>query len=259
MIIDAYNLVWKGEPNSPLYQFRNDLPVEALLASMDAAGVDEAVISNFEGGHASTHDFLIETLARHPNRLHGLAHVNPVKPEAVDELRSLARNHHFIGIKLHPPGYGYNVGSHSLLDRIFEVCAEERLMVFGHSLGEAFTMPLAYEEMARSFPTVNFVIQHMGFLGGLEEACYCAARTPNLYLETSAVPQRDIAKGIMEAGPEKVIYGTAWPANDHDLAQEMARRACNGDAGAARLVLGDNLARLLAESGSPLRKRAAAE
>lgn len=251
MIIDAYNLVWRGEPGSPRYQVRQDLPVDVLLQSMDANGIDQAIVSNFEGEAEATHDYLIEVLGEHRDRLHALAHVNPIRSGAVDELRVLAREHGFKGLKLHPPGYGYMISQHSMLDRLFEVCAEERLIIFGHSLGEAFTMPLAYEEMARSFPEVTFVIQHMGFLWGLEEACYCAARTPNLYLESSAVPQRDIAKGIKEAGPEKVVYGTAWPANDHDLAQEMARRACEGDEGAVRLVLGENLGRLLADAGSP--------
>lgn len=251
MIVDAYNLIWRGEPDSPRYQFRSDLPVEALLASMDANGVDQALVSNFEGGHRSTHDYLIEVLPQHRDRLHGLAHVNPSLPNAPEELRRLAREHGFRGLKLHPPGFGHAVSSHSMMDPIFEVCAEERLLVLGHCMGESFCMPLAYEEMARRFPSVTFVIQHMGFLWGLEEAAQCAARTPNLYLESSAVPQRDIALGVQKAGPEKVVLGTAWPANDHDLAQEMARRACDGDEGAARLVLGENLAGLLAEAGSP--------
>ena len=71
-----------------------------------------------------------------------------------------------------------------------------------------------------------------------------AHRNPNVYLETSLVPLRSLKIGIQEAGAEKVLMGTDWPANDFDLQLEMIRRA-TGSEEAFKLVAGGNLARLL--------------
>jgi len=84
----------------------------------------------------------------------------------------------------------------------------------------------------------------MGILWSVAEAGMVAKRNPNVYLETSVVPLRSLRIGIQEAGSEKVVMGTDWPANDFDLQIEMIRRATGGK-DAFEMVAGGNLARML--------------
>jgi len=242
MIIDAYNHLWRARPNAPELFMHQALTPEGFIAEMDRAGIDMAVVCPL--GQDIDNEFIGEAVAKSPDRLIGFLEVNPRDADAPAQMRALVERYGFKGLKVHPTMMGHAVSSHPLMDPIFKTCAELGLVVYGHCMHDFWTVPLQYEELARTFPSVPLFLGHMGIIWSVAEAAMVARRNPNVYLETSLVPLRSLKIGIQEAGAEKVLMGTDWPANDFDLQLEMIRRA-TGSQKAFELVAGGNLARLL--------------
>src|SRR5439155_10316607 len=242
MIIDAYNHVWRPKPNAPELFMHEGLSPEQFVAEMDRSRIDKAVICPL--GQDIDNDYIVEAVRKFPTRLIGFMEVNPRDADAADTIRRYARAPGIKGLKLHPTMMGHPVSSHPLMDPIFKACADTGFAVYGHCMHDFWTTPLQYEEMARTFPDVPLILGHMGILWSVAEAGMVAKRNPNVYLETSVVPLRSLRIGIQEAGSEKVVMGTDWPANDFDLQIEMIRRATGGK-DAFEMVAGGNLARML--------------
>ncbi len=242
MIIDAYNHVWKANPQAPELFMHQALTPEQFVAEMDRSSIDKAVICPL--GQDIDNDYIVESVQKFPDRLIGFMEANPRDPRATQTIRHYAREYGLKGLKLHPTMMGHPVSSHPLMDPIFAACSENGLVVYGHCMHDFWVTPLQYEEMARTFPDVPLILGHMGILWSVAEAAMVAKRNPNVYLETSVVPLRSIRLGVQEAGAGKVVMGTDWPANDFDLQMEMIRRA-TGSEEEFKTVAGDNLARLL--------------
>ncbi|MDR7523477.1 MAG: amidohydrolase family protein [Armatimonadota bacterium] len=242
MILDAYNHLWRARPNSPELFMHQALTPERLIAEMDRGGINMAVVCPL--GQDMDNEYIGEAVRAYPDRLIGFLEVNPRDPDAPAQIHALVERYRFKGLKLHPTMMGHPVSSHPLMDPIMRVCAELGLAVYGHCMHDFWAVPLQYEELARSFPSVPVILGHMGIIWSVSEAGMVARRNPNVYLETSLVPLRSLKIGIQEAGAEKVLMGTDWPANDFDLQLEMVRRA-TGTAEAFELVAGGNLARIL--------------
>ena len=242
MIVDIYNHVWKANPQAPEVFMHEALTPERFVEEMDRERIDKAVICPL--GQDIDNDYIAESVQKFPDRLVGFLEANPRDPSAVRTIHHYAREYGMKGYKLHPTMMGHPVSSHPLMDPIFEACAEEGLVVYGHCMHDFWVTPLQYEEMARTFPTVPIILGHMGILWSVAEAAMVAKRNPNVYLETSVVPLRSLRIGIQGAGADKVLMGTDWPAHDFDLQLAMMRRATASEE-EFKLVAGDNAARLL--------------
>jgi uncharacterized protein len=147
------------------------------------------------------------------------------------------------GIKLHPTMHGYRFCDYSLLDPVLAACADNGLAVLVNALDDPFCAPLAVEEIARLFPAVPVLIEHMGTVWNVMEAILVAERTPNLYLETSWAQLLDVRTASRRLGPEKILMGTDWPGSDFDLERMKIARAIP-DPEHRQRVEGGNLAAL---------------
>ncbi len=89
-------------------------------------------------------------------------------------------------------------------------------------------------------------MDHMGYRNDGRAAILAAQDNPNLYLGATiaAFEPGFVAAAIREVGPERVIFGSNFPACYPDLAVEALRRG-NFGREAEELILGGNLARLL--------------
>jgi predicted TIM-barrel fold metal-dependent hydrolase len=242
MIIDAYGHIWKANPLAPEVFMHQAMTPERYLEEMDRHGIDLAVICPL--GQDIDNEYIAESIQKYPDRLIGFMEVNPRDPGAPHVMRRFAREYGLKGLKLHPTMMGHTVSSHPLMDPVFAACSELGLVVYGHCMHDFWTVPLQYEEMARTFPDVPLILGHMGIIWSVAEAAMVARRNPNVYLETSLVSLRSVKIGIQGAGAEKVVMGTDWPANDFDLQLEMTRRATASEEEFGQ-VAGGNLARLL--------------
>ncbi len=128
---------------------------------------------------------------------------------------------------------------------LVEVAREAGLIVNIHSGGNN-SHPLEIGALARRYPEVAFIMDHMGYRYEGPAALLAAEDNPNIYLGATiaALEPSFVATAIERVGAERVIFGSNYPNVYPDLAVESLRRAKFAPEVEA-LVLGGNLARLL--------------
>ena len=255
-----------------------DHDADQLVAEMDAAGVDRAVLLVPDFTLRWDCPLSLEEMAerhhrirlRHPDRFWVYIGLDPRRGRAGAELlERMVEDYGFDGVKLYPP-CGYSPSDQSLYP-YYEVCAARSLPVFLHtgptaaSLEFAPAHPLQIDRAARDFPSIPFVLGHGGLVH-LDVSAYLAAYRRNVYLdiggfagtaELDAWPAR--LNRLFRLGiNHKIIFGTDWPVNrmSGGLARlvEGVLDPAGAFAGVRRadkaLILRENLLRVL-----PLRSR----
>ncbi len=215
-----------------------------LVAKLDAAAVDKAVIFPFVEGHVDN-NVIADAAGQFPDRLIPFCNVNPWHGEAaVEELRRCVEDLGFKGVKLHPTLQGYRLGDHKLVDPIFSAARDLGIVVTSHGASDLYNNPGEFAEMGRAFPTVPLLMVHMGMFWSTEHAIEVAAAHANVYLDTSRAPIAEIAQAVQRIGPEKVIWGTDSPFVDYTGEFEKMVRT-TPDRESWELVVGGNVGRLL--------------
>jgi uncharacterized protein len=128
---------------------------------------------------------------------------------------------------------------------LMDVARELGVSVNIHSTGNNGS-PLEIGALAKRYPEVPIIMDHMGYRNDGREAILAAQDNPNIYLGTTiaAFEPSFIATAIREVGVERIIFGSNLPNCYPDLAVEAIRRG-NFGAEAEALILGGNLARML--------------
>ena len=217
MIIDAHaHLSTTGYGN-----------IDVLLAQMDYAGIDKAVL--IPGGMIDVRQMtkiitgeirvqptaipnaLIEqTIAAHPGRFYGFVCVNPHEGEkAVDTLREYIGKG-FSGLKLAPMVHQFSLTS----PVVKELAAEAGALgvpVYTHTVFSPAASTARIGLLADAFPQTTFIIGHMGFGPADTTAVELAKTKANVFLETSGGSYLIIKQAIEEAGADKVIFGSEFP------------------------------------------------
>jgi len=240
LIIDAHNHI--GDRHAA-----TQTGVE-LVAKLDVAGVDRAVIMPFVEG-TFDNSVIDREAAAFPGRLIPFCSVNPWdRGLAVEEIRHCVEDLGFKGLKLHPTIHGYRLGDHGLMDPIFSAARDLGIVVTSHGASDLYNNPAEFAEMARSYPEVPLLMVHMGVFWLTDLAIEKASEHLNLFLDTSRAPIFEIAQAVREAGPEKVIWGTDSPFVDYEWEfKKMSRVSDSREA--YELVVGGNIARLLEVAG----------
>lgn len=222
-----------------------------LLAKMDGAGVDRAIILPFVEGRIDN-NVIAREAGTDPERLIPFCAVNPWDgADAIAELRRCVEDLGFKGVKLHPTLHGYRLGDHGLVDPVFAAARDLGIIVTSHGASDLYNNPAEFGEMAGAFPEVPLMMVHMGYFWEADLAIQMSARYSNLYLDTSRAPIFEIMQAIREIGAEKVIWGTDSPFVDYQL--EFGKMARIENPADYALVVGGNISRLL--QGVPVRTR----
>ena len=151
---------------------------EDLIAEMDVSGVDVSVAFSFgwtdTGLIEETNSYVIDAMQRYPNRIYGMAVLQPIiRVQAVHELERCARTG-MIGLgELMPHGQGYKLSDINLLMPVMEVVRQYQLLVLSHCsepVGHIYPGKgnVTLEDIVAfltAFPDVRFVAAHWG--GGL--------------------------------------------------------------------------------------------
>ena len=214
-----------------------------LFANEDAAGVEYAVVMPSPTPKPDNHA-LFET-ASGQRRAILCCQVNPNHGQAaLEEIRRSSSEWGMRVLKIMPAIYQVHLTG-PLAQTLMRVAQELGLVVNIHS-GSEISHPLAIGALARRFPEVTVLMDHMGYREWTSDAIEAARDNPNLYLGTTiaAFEPTVIERAVRELGPERVVYGSNWPNCYSDLAVEAIRRQKLG-AEAEALVLGGNLARIL--------------
>jgi predicted TIM-barrel fold metal-dependent hydrolase len=214
-----------------------------LVAKLDAAGVDKAVVFPFVEGNF-TNDFVKNAFDEFPDRLIPYCAVNPWELDAVDVVRKCIADWGFKGLKLHPTINGFHLADNDLVGPLFKLAEELDFPIIVHGASDLFNSPPEFALMAQRYPRVPLMMAHMGFFWSVEQAIEFAGQFENLYLETSRAPIFEIQTAVKRIGAHKVIWGTDSPFVDYEFEFKKMERSTSDRDGYAQIV-GGNIARLL--------------
>jgi predicted TIM-barrel fold metal-dependent hydrolase len=245
MIIDCHCHAGKGDGLTGPWD--TAAPLERYLLRAARAGIDRTVLlAAFHSDYARANRQVARIVASRPDRFYGFAFINADRDRArvYEMVETAVLRYGFVGIKVHRHD--------ARITR--EVCEAAR----------AFSLPVLYDVMgevsvvellAREYPEVSFIIPHLGSFADDWQAQRALIdhlqRHPNVYADTSGVRRFDLlVEAVRRAGPDKLLFGSdgPWLHPGVELAKIRALGLRPGD---ARLVLGDNLLRLI----SGVRKR----
>ncbi|HEY5493822.1 MAG TPA: amidohydrolase family protein [Candidatus Anoxymicrobiaceae bacterium] len=201
----------------------------ALVEEMDEAGVDRSVVCGFPWRSIDMcrqhNTYMMEAVAAHPDRLTGLATVNPVAGKACDtELeRSFQGGLKGVG-EISADAQGFRLDDPATAGRIAGAVEEAGLFLLLHANedvghfypGKTPTTPTVVYRFLEKFPDVTVVLAHWG--GGLcfyELMPEVAKVTSSVYYDTAASPflykpaVYEVAVKIVGSG--RILFGTDYP------------------------------------------------
>ena len=123
------------------------------------------------------------------------------------------------GIKLYP-SYNHFYPNDKNLYPIYELAQQHRLPVLVHTGSSIFkgskikfANPIHLDEVAADFPSCKILMAHGGRGLWYKTAFFLSRLHPNLYLEISGLPPKNLLKYFpnLEKNIDKVIYGSDWP------------------------------------------------
>lgn len=201
---------------------------EDLIATMDRASVSQAVVFGFGWRDMDLcrrdNDYVLESVARYPDRLIGFAIVNPNSGvEAVQEIERCAT----LGLRgvgeLMPDGQGYRLDDEKIMAPIVEVVMDRDMILLTHCSepvghlypGKGTVTPDEVIRFARLFPEATLVCAHWGGGAIFYELMPEVTRVMrNVYYDTAAslyLYQDDIFLLAARWAPGKVLFATDFP------------------------------------------------
>lgn len=222
-------------------------PPEVLLPLLDEAGIDQAVIMPYRdatGPDDPATAYLLDAIAKYPDRLIGYVRLNAEVPGALAALDKALGQDGLKGLKLHTVSYvGFPYGEGTL--RLMRRAAEYNAPVLFHSGDEPLALPQELAEAARLCPETTVIFGHMGGFYHCQAAIQAAQDLPNVVLDTSAMPYPDMIRRAVETiGPERVLFGSDGPGCVPALEIEKVRLVGLSPKDEV-LVLGGNIKRIL--------------
>jgi predicted TIM-barrel fold metal-dependent hydrolase len=234
---------------------------EDLIAAMDQGGVDQSIVFGFGWRDMDLcrrdNDYVMEAVARFPERLFGFCIVNPAAGrEAVREVERCAAGG-LLGVgELMPDGQGYRLDDEETMAPLVEVAQAHDMLLLTHCSepvghlypGKGTVTPDEVIRFARIFPQARLVCAHWG--GGTifyELMPEIARLMCNVYYDTAAslyLYQDDIFSLAARWAPGKVLFATDYPLlSPKRLITRM--RAARMPTATLRRMLGGNAWRVL--------------
>ena len=238
-----------------------DGSVPGLLDTMDAAGIDAAVVLNIATNphqQRAVNDFAIGLAERSPllsngcPRLTGFGSVHPQAPDALEELRRLHAAG-IKGIKLHPDYQEFFVDDPAMFPIYRETARLGMITVFhaGLDIGipdPVHCRPAALAKVIPLFGGAPVVAAHFGGYMLWQDVLRGLCGRDGVYLDTSYSARKmppPWAREILEAhGAERILFGTDLPWSN--VADELHYvRQLGASEAELKAILGENAAQLL--------------
>ncbi len=240
MIIDCHCHAGKGDGLTGPWD--TAAPLERYLARAARAGIRRTVLfAAFNSDYSTANREVARIVASRPGRFYGFAFIHPERDRGrvAALVGEAVSDHGFRGIKVHRHD--------ARITR--EICEAARGFGLPVLYDVADEVP-AVELLAEEYPSVPFIIPHLGSFGDDWKAQLALidqlVRHPNVFTDTSGVRRFDLLEqAVKRAGPRKVLFGTDGPWL-HPAVELAKIRALGLPEEEERLILGGNLLRLLA-------------
>lgn len=243
MIIDCHCHAGKGDGLTGPWDTAAHLSKYMQRAA--EAGIHRTVLFPvFHSDYAAANREVARIVSRRPDRFFGFAFVHAGRDRGRIRalLKEAVERHGFCGVKVHRHDA-------RITREVCEAAREFALPVLYDLMGEVSVVEL----LAAEYPDVVFIIPHLGSFADDWRAQLSLIdhleRHPNVWADTSGIRRFDLLqKAVARAGAGKLIFGSDGPWLHPGL--ELAKvRALGLPPDQERLVLGDNLLRILAGAG----------
>ncbi len=229
---DARRVAFRKQ-NFGLYK-SSPVPMEQVMAVMDHAGLDKAVIlaedySQSMGEPIVSNEEIRAIMDAVPDRFIGFASVDPRMEDAGEKLARAFDDLKLMGLKLnlsHLQMYPDDMR----LEPLYAMCASRGLPVMFHAgfswepdSPSKYGRPILYEDVAMGYPALRFCLAHLGW-PWVDETCMMLLKYPNVYTDTSTVYMdspanyyeqifmKNMAPGWLQNNlMDKVMYGSNLP------------------------------------------------
>ena len=241
---------------------------DELIASMDKAGVDISIIVNVGWTThelcVETNDYILESVARYPDRLIGFCTVQPNSYEAaIAEIERCVKE----GIRgvgeIRPDMQLFDLGDETLMEPFVATLKKHQLILLTHASepvghdypGKGAITPDMLYPFITSFPDLTIVCAHWG--GGLPFYALMPEvkqAMSNVYFDSAASPflysPQVYSQVVQLVGADKILFGSDYPL----LAQSRSLdevRSLNLPEETRDLILSGNAKRLLGINSQP--------
>lgn len=228
MIIDCHTHLGRNE--------HIKASVQELLASMDAAHIDKALV--FAGDmNDCPNNYLLSELKPHRDRLLAVVAAQPSKWEKMSDIQKdasrladLYQAGDIVAVKFYTGYDHYYPGDRLIEDYLMDLEDVGCPAIFhsGDCLNSCkgaklkYAHPLHIDDVAVDYPGMNFIIAHMGYPWHRDaaEVCY---KNKNVYSDISgfvykhfdgeSLPkfQKTLQEFLEIADSDKLLFGTDWP------------------------------------------------
>ena len=202
---------------------------KAFLEYMDQQGIDRAVLVNsaspeVTGYPTGLNKVAAEYAGADPKRLISCGSLHPKHTKNVlADVEEIVR----LGlrlIKVHPPhqlffpnDYLKGVNELEILYRAAEANGIPVMFHTGTSIfpgaRSKYGDPMALDDVAVDFPKLKIIMAHGGRPLWMDTAFFLVRRHPNVYLDISSIPPRQLLKYFprLEEIASKTMFGSDWP------------------------------------------------
>ena len=202
---------------------------DELIDSMDKAGIDISVIVNIGWTThelcVETNDYILESVARYPQRLIGFCAVQPNSCEAaIAEIERCARG----GIRgvgeMRPDMQLFDIRDAEVMEPLVKVLTEHKLILLTHASepvghdysGKGSITPDVLYPFITSFPDLTIVCAHWG--GGLPFYALMPEvkeAMSNVFFDTAASPflytPQVYTQVVQLVGADRILFGSDYP------------------------------------------------
>ncbi|TCP54237.1 hypothetical protein EV191_103281 [Tamaricihabitans halophyticus] len=234
--------------------------VNALLADLDAAGVDRAVLHAEYESDADADQLsaaVAGVVADYPDRFTGVGTITmpPARPGHAAKQVAAAAELGLVGVNLQPAFFGLDIDDRALYPTYAR--AEELGMIVAVHTGITYSRahPLRHErpelldQVACDFPELRLVACHAGWPWATEYAAV-ARRHPTVYLEFGGLAPKYVGRSgtgwdvlfgyLHNLLRDQVLFATDWPVLGHgrvldewrslDLPEQVLGKLLGGNA-----------------------------
>ena len=241
MIIDSHAHIGEGYyKDDPVQSF---IPPERIVKMAREAGVDKTIVfpvnyPEYSGAMREVH----AAVQQFPSELIGYARVNPENDNARRVFSTAIEEYGFKGLKLHPGNDKWKVNSN-----------ETRALM---EMARDYGIPVLFDPVVqlddifgliREYPTLNFIIAHMGGFYDWKTIERCIAlveELDNVYLDTPFAMVHVMLRRAAERIPDRLLFGTDAPAI-HPAVELAKIRSLGLPKEVEDKILGRNISRLL--------------
>ena len=199
------------------------LDAAELLRRMDAAEIDTAIARPMGTGMVVDHRVGNNMVLNAGPRIRGLATANPWWGVAGLEELARCRDLGAVGLFLDPLRQGF-FPTEPVATPFYERAVEYRWPVLFRTGAYIFADVLAVVEIARRYPSIDFIAGFGGFADMWFEINGAIGAVPNLHLDASMLWSDGVLEIINAHGPERVLFGSAEPRNHYRVNLRMLDR-----------------------------------